>query len=162
MLALDFAYKYASENVTGSLPSEHLELGSRDISLSSSSSAHVDVTEVDGRVASLGPQDSLQTPTLPTLPIREENTTEGESGEVELGGLFSDDAPADELVASEVLRLQKKERMRELCSEKNLDGIWRKVMPDCGLFVVLFKCYKIPYQVMDLLPIIWKMDYFMM
>ncbi|XP_056162727.1 DExH-box ATP-dependent RNA helicase DExH7, chloroplastic-like isoform X3 [Syzygium oleosum] len=129
MLALDFAYKHASENVTGSLPSEHLETESRDISLSSSSSAHVDVTEVDGRAASLGPQDSLQTPTLPTLPIREENTIEGESGEVELGGLFSDDAPADELVASEVLRLQKKERMRELCSEKNLEGIWRKGDP---------------------------------
>ncbi|XP_010065338.2 DExH-box ATP-dependent RNA helicase DExH7, chloroplastic isoform X1 [Eucalyptus grandis] len=129
MLAQDLAYKHVSENETGSLPSEHLETGSTHISLSSSSSAHVDVTEVDGRVASLGPRDSLQTPTLPTPPIHEENTTEGESGEVELGGLFSDDAPENELVTSEVLRLQKQERMRELCSEKNLEGIWRKGDP---------------------------------
>ncbi|KAK3419669.1 hypothetical protein EUGRSUZ_G00347 [Eucalyptus grandis] len=129
MLAQDLAYKHVSENETGSLPSEHLETGSTHISLSSSSSVHVDVTEVDGRVASPGPRDSLQTPTLPTPPIQEENTTEVESGEVELGGLFSDDAPENELVTSEVLRLQKQERMRELCSEKNLEGIWRKGDP---------------------------------
>lgn len=145
-MALDFACKHAPENVTSSLPSEHLETASRDISLSPSS-ADVNVTEVDGRMASQGPKDSLQKPTLATPPIREETTTEDEAGEVEVGGLFSDDAPENELVSSEVLRLQKKERMRELCSEKNLEGIWKKVMLDCGLFVVLCKCCKIPYQV---------------
>lgn len=146
-MAQDFSNKHASDNATSSLPVEHLETTSRDISLLSPSSVDVDVTEVDRSMASHGPKDSLQEPTHATLPIREESTTEGESGEVELGGLFSDDAPENELVTSEVLRLQKKEKMRELCSEKNLEGIWKKVMPVCGLFVVLCKCCKIPYQV---------------
>ncbi|KAI3408453.1 uncharacterized protein J3R85_020258 [Psidium guajava] len=129
VLAQDFANKHALENVTSSLPVEHLERTSRDVSLSSPPSVDVDVTEVDKSMASHGPKDSLQEPTHATLPIREESTTEDESGEVELGGLFSDDAPENELVTSEVLRLQKKEKMRELCSEKNLEGIWKKGDP---------------------------------
>ncbi|KAL3515702.1 hypothetical protein ACH5RR_022604 [Cinchona calisaya] len=61
--------------------------------------------------------------------IGEKNALEGESEDVELGNFFSEDASDGDLVAPEVLDLQKKERLRELYSEKNfekLEGIWKK------------------------------------
>uniref|UniRef100_A0A2C9V5D8 RNA helicase n=1 Tax=Manihot esculenta TaxID=3983 RepID=A0A2C9V5D8_MANES len=52
--------------------------------------------------------------------------------DVELGGLFFEDAASNEALPPEVLELQKKEKMRELSSGKNLeklDGIWKKGDP---------------------------------
>ncbi|CAN0878558.1 DExH-box ATP-dependent RNA helicase DExH7, chloroplastic [Linum grandiflorum] len=54
------------------------------------------------------------------------------SEEEDLGGFFSEDSTPKELMAAEVLELQKNERMKELCSGKNLeklDGIWKKGDP---------------------------------
>lgn len=56
---------------------------------------------------------------------------EDDAGDVELGGLFFEDAASNEALPPEVLELQKKEKMRELSSGKNLeklDGIWKKVL----------------------------------
>lgn len=53
------------------------------------------------------------------------------SGDVELGDLFSEDISLDQVLPREVLEEQKRVRMRELCSEKNLEkmeGIWKKVI----------------------------------
>lgn len=44
--------------------------------------------------------------------------------------MFSEDVPPSEASPHELLELQKKEKMRELRSEKNLEkleGIWKKV-----------------------------------
>ncbi|XP_047960360.1 DExH-box ATP-dependent RNA helicase DExH7, chloroplastic isoform X2 [Salvia hispanica] len=52
--------------------------------------------------------------------------------DVELGDLFSEDISLDQVLPREVLEEQKRERMRELCSEKNLgkmEGIWKKGDP---------------------------------
>ncbi|KAL1539169.1 RNA helicase [Salvia divinorum] len=54
------------------------------------------------------------------------------SGDVELGDFFSEDISLDQVLPREVLEEQKRERMRELCSEKNLEkmeGIWKKGDP---------------------------------
>ncbi|KAG6398660.1 hypothetical protein SASPL_140127 [Salvia splendens] len=52
--------------------------------------------------------------------------------DVELGDFFSEDISLDQVVPRVVLEDQKRERMRELCSEKNLEkmeGIWKKGDP---------------------------------
>ncbi|XP_042024342.1 DExH-box ATP-dependent RNA helicase DExH7, chloroplastic-like [Salvia splendens] len=52
--------------------------------------------------------------------------------DVELGDFFSEDISLDQVLPREVLEEQKRERMRELCSEKNLEkmeGIWKKGDP---------------------------------
>ncbi|CAL1385571.1 unnamed protein product [Linum trigynum] len=55
-----------------------------------------------------------------------------DSEEVELGGFFLEDSAPNELIAAEVLEFQKKERIKELWSGKNLEkleGIWKKGDP---------------------------------
>ncbi|CAN1169579.1 DExH-box ATP-dependent RNA helicase DExH7, chloroplastic [Linum perenne] len=55
-----------------------------------------------------------------------------ESEEVDIGDFFLEDSTSKELMAAEVLELQKNEKMKELCSGKNvekLDGIWKKGDP---------------------------------
>ncbi|KAJ0011209.1 hypothetical protein Pint_32998 [Pistacia integerrima] len=62
----------------------------------------------------------------------QEKAEDNESGDVELGGFFSEDAPSSEALPTEIMKLQKKEKMRMLCSDKNiekLDGIWKKGEP---------------------------------
>lgn len=62
---------------------------------------------------------------------------EEESIDVEIGNFFLEDGPSGEVLPPEVLELQKRERMREISSEKNLeklDGIWKKVV----LTIILF------------------------
>ncbi|KAK6945466.1 Helicase-associated domain, partial [Dillenia turbinata] len=64
--------------------------------------------------------------------IPERTASEEDSGSVELGNFFSEDASSVEVLPDEVLKLQKKEKMQELSSGKNLeklDGIWKKGDP---------------------------------
>lgn len=53
--------------------------------------------------------------------------------DLEIGNFFSEDNPANESLSIEVHNLQKKDKLRELLSEKNLEklgGIWKKVTHD--------------------------------
>lgn len=57
---------------------------------------------------------------------------EDESGDVELGNFLFEDASPNEVIPSEVVKLQKKEKLKELRSGKNLEkleGIWKKGDP---------------------------------
>ncbi|XP_057764372.1 DExH-box ATP-dependent RNA helicase DExH7, chloroplastic-like isoform X1 [Salvia miltiorrhiza] len=54
------------------------------------------------------------------------------SDDVELGDFFLEDGSLDQVLPHEILEEQKREKMRELCSEKNLEkmeGIWKKGDP---------------------------------
>ncbi|XP_057466071.1 DExH-box ATP-dependent RNA helicase DExH7, chloroplastic-like isoform X1 [Actinidia eriantha] len=54
------------------------------------------------------------------------------SGDVELGNFFLEDASSSDILPPEVVNLQKKEKVRELSSEKSLEkleGIWKKGDP---------------------------------
>lgn len=65
------------------------------------------------------------------VPVQERVTMEDEEpGDVELDNLFSEDASCETL-PSEVLRLQKREKMAQMSSGQNseqIDGIWKKVI----------------------------------
>lgn len=60
----------------------------------------------------------------------EKDSAQGEVGDIELGGLFLEDASPSEILPPDILKVQKQEKIRRL-SEKNLDkldGIWKKVI----------------------------------
>ncbi|KAG5229327.1 ATP-dependent RNA helicase [Salix suchowensis] len=66
-----------------------------------------------------------------SVPLDGEIVSE-ESEDVEIGNIFLDDASSNDVLSPEILELQKREKKRELCSEKNLeklDGIWKKGDP---------------------------------
>lgn len=66
---------------------------------------------------------------LSTVTVEEKKASDDD---VELGGLFFEDSVSNEALPSEVLKLQKKQKMRELYSEQNLErlnGIWKKGDP---------------------------------
>lgn len=63
--------------------------------------------------------------------MQSEDALEGKSDDVELGDFFLEGSSSDQVLPPEVLELQKKEKIRELWSEKNLEkmeGIWKKVI----------------------------------
>lgn len=65
-----------------------------------------------------------------SVPVEERLAAQEESVDVELSSFF-EDAPSSEVLPPEVLKLQNKEKMKELSSGKNLEkleGIWRKVI----------------------------------
>lgn len=65
------------------------------------------------------------------------DTLDGKPEDMELGDLFLEESSLDQVLPSEVLEVQKKEKFRELCSEKNLEkmeGIWKKVL--CSIHIV--------------------------
>ncbi|KAM1735057.1 hypothetical protein ACFX11_020446 [Malus domestica] len=65
----------------------------------------------------------------PSVPVQGKIVAEEESTDVEIGNFFLEDGPSADVPPPEILELQKKERMREMSSEKNLeklDGIWKK------------------------------------
>lgn len=69
-------------------------------------------------------------PVPSSVPLDGEIVSE-ESEDVEIGNFFMDDASSNDVLSPEILELQKREKKRELCSEKNLeklDGIWKKVL----------------------------------
>ncbi|GFY88556.1 RNA helicase family protein [Actinidia rufa] len=64
-----------------------------------------------------------------TVPVQ---ALEEGPGDVELGNFFLEDASSSDIIPPEVVNLQKKEKVRELSSEKNLEkleGIWKKGDP---------------------------------
>ncbi|KFK40917.1 hypothetical protein AALP_AA2G060100 [Arabis alpina] len=80
---------------------------------------------------SCGSED-IQPKTLPSSsPAQELVASDSDDGsvDVELGDMFSEDVRTSEVLPHELLELQKKEKLRELRSEKNLgklEGIWKK------------------------------------
>ncbi|XP_031124357.1 DExH-box ATP-dependent RNA helicase DExH7, chloroplastic isoform X2 [Ipomoea triloba] len=90
------------------------------------SSLHEWELNVDKKVAGLSSEEDSVSVSIP-----EKTESEGESGDVELGNFLFEEASAAELPA-EALERQKKEKLRELLSEKNLEkleGIWKKGDP---------------------------------
>ncbi|XP_019058918.1 PREDICTED: DExH-box ATP-dependent RNA helicase DExH7, chloroplastic isoform X2 [Tarenaya hassleriana] len=77
-----------------------------------------------------GRSEEVQPKALPSSSSGQELVaSDGSTEDVELGDMFSEDVPPAEASPHEILELQKKEMMRELCSEKNLvklEGIWKK------------------------------------
>ncbi|KAL2254311.1 UNVERIFIED_CONTAM: DExH-box ATP-dependent RNA helicase DExH7, chloroplastic, partial [Sesamum indicum] len=64
-----------------------------------------------------------------SFPSQNGDALEKESGDVELGEFFLEDSVPDQVLPPEILDLQKKEKMKELSSGKNLEkmeGIWKK------------------------------------
>lgn len=92
------------------------------------------VAEVDHKgVANSGSQEypTNNISLVMGIPTQDEAASERESGEVELGNFFLEDDASEEVLLTEVSKLQKKEKLKELCSGKNLEkmeGIWKKVI----------------------------------
>ncbi|KAG9147531.1 hypothetical protein Leryth_007315 [Lithospermum erythrorhizon] len=81
-------------------------------------------------VSSGGPEFSANENPL-TSPKRDETISEEEVQDVELGGFFLEDDASD-VVPPDLLELQKKEKLRELSSGKNLEkleGVWKQGDP---------------------------------
>ncbi|PIN25354.1 DEAH-box RNA helicase [Handroanthus impetiginosus] len=88
--------------------------------------------EVDQKgVGRSGSHESL-TDTAVSIQTQTRDASEMESGDVELGDFFGEDDKSDQVLPPEVFELQKKEKLKELCSGKNLEkmeGIWKKGDP---------------------------------
>lgn len=89
-----------------------------------------DESTVDGNDMDCCSSNEFPIKSSPSSPIQEKRAAKEESEDVELGGFFSEDAPSNDGLPPEVLKLQKQEKMK-LYNEKNLeklDGIWKKVI----------------------------------
>lgn len=130
----DFGHQHVSEDmVSTSTPCEHLEaITSLDVEGDSTIVESI-VDEND-----LESSSSIGFPLNPvpsSVPLEGEIVSE-ESEDVEIGDFFIDDALSNDASSNDalppgILELQKREKMRELCSEKNLEkleGIWKKVL----------------------------------
>ncbi|KAJ4717401.1 putative ATP-dependent RNA helicase [Melia azedarach] len=137
VLASDFEHERASsyatqETCTTSVPCEEPEVETiEDVYGGSDILMDTDESLIGGkRTESCGSKEFAHQPIPSAVPIPEK--TEDESDDVELGGFFLEDAPSCEVLPPEILELQKQEKMRELCSAKNLEkleGIWKKGEP---------------------------------
>lgn len=93
---------------------------------------HAEETTVEeDKMGYSGPKE-LQVKCTPSVVSVEEKipAEEEDSVDVELGSFFLEDGLSDEGLPHDVYKLQRKEKMREISSEKNLEkleGIWRKV-----------------------------------
>lgn len=70
-------------------------------------------------------------PISSSVVTEEKVVPEDDSGDLELGGFFTDDAVSNDALSPQIVELQKKEKLREFCSAKNLEkleGIWKKVL----------------------------------
>ncbi|KAM7478823.1 hypothetical protein LguiA_027036 [Lonicera macranthoides] len=90
-------------------------------------------SKLDGNVTENCSLKELSTEDISsTVPSNDATALEEESGDVELGNFFLEDASSAEVLPPEVVKLQKKEKMRELLSGKNLEkleGFWKKGDP---------------------------------
>ncbi|XP_062083856.1 DExH-box ATP-dependent RNA helicase DExH7, chloroplastic isoform X2 [Humulus lupulus] len=95
--------------------------------------SHADEVIVEGDDMELcGSKEYSVNAALSDEPIKDKVPSEEESPDVELGDLFSEDGPQNEGLSLEVQKLQQKEKMREMLSDKNLEklaGIWKKGDP---------------------------------
>ncbi|XP_076959181.1 DExH-box ATP-dependent RNA helicase DExH7, chloroplastic-like [Bidens hawaiensis] len=100
---------------------------------------------IESTVDQVGPQDNEKvTDNCSTedvsLSVPSQDADE-DSGDIELGDMFLEDSSSGQVLPPEIVEMQKKEKMKELTSEKNLEkleGIWKKVML---AFMSLFCCF---------------------
>ncbi|XP_019173848.1 PREDICTED: DExH-box ATP-dependent RNA helicase DExH7, chloroplastic isoform X2 [Ipomoea nil] len=124
-----FSHQALQDLSCPSIPSENLEADVVTLQNGEdciTSSLHEWELNVDKKVAGLSTEEDAVSVSIP-----EKTESEGESADVELGNFLFEEASAAELPA-EVLERQKKEKLRELLSEKNLEkleGIWKKGDP---------------------------------
>lgn len=99
------------------------------------STLHECELDVDKKVAGLTAEEDSVSVSIP-----DKTESEGEPEDVELGNFLFEEASAAEL-PTEILELKKKEKLRELLSEKNLEkleGVWKKVnTAECDELVLL-------------------------
>ncbi|XP_023740129.1 DExH-box ATP-dependent RNA helicase DExH7, chloroplastic isoform X2 [Lactuca sativa] len=66
------------------------------------------------------------------VPSHDGAVVDDDSGDIELGDMFLEDSSSGQVLDARIAELQKKEKMKELTSEKNLEkleGIWKKGDP---------------------------------
>ncbi|XP_076947486.1 DExH-box ATP-dependent RNA helicase DExH7, chloroplastic isoform X2 [Bidens hawaiensis] len=91
---------------------------------------------IESTVEQVGPQDNEKvTDNCSTdevsLSVLSQDADE-DSGDIELGDMFLEDSSSGQVLPPEIMEMQKKEKMKELTSEKNLEkleGIWKKGEP---------------------------------
>ncbi|KAE8650533.1 DExH-box ATP-dependent RNA helicase DExH7, chloroplastic isoform X2 [Cucumis sativus] len=97
---------------------------SKELSVDLMSTQEIEsIVDVDGRACSAPKETSVD-----LLSSQGKNDSE-EPEDVEIGNFFLEDVETNSDVAQELLKLKKKEKMKELSSGKNsekLDGIWKK------------------------------------
>ena len=138
ILESDFLHERASACVsegtfTSSMPEEQSEVISLGDEEGNSAASVMFLGEATDAVNDTESSKEFLTKSIPSLlPAQEKGVSENMSEDVEIGDFFLEDSSINDAVLPEVLKLQKKEQMKELYSEKNLeklDGIWKKVIP---------------------------------
>ncbi|KAK9286820.1 hypothetical protein L1049_015225 [Liquidambar formosana] len=139
ILASEFEFERASsctsdDTFCNSMPYKQPEtITSSNVVGGVASIVHAVQSTVDGNITEhCNSKDFLIKPIPLSVPVQEKIVLEEEQGDVELGNFFLEDAPASEVLPPEISKLQKKEKMRELSSGKNIDkidGIWKKGDP---------------------------------
>lgn len=133
MLAMEFGQKHYFRNASEDMSSGAVPVPFH-VEDCDSSNQHADGATTDRiNMDYQNFEDLTQQSSPQTEPIHGKIESENNSEEVELGVLFEEDASGGG--PSEVLKLQRKEKMRR--SEKNLEGFWKKVFYT-GLTTVTF------------------------
>lgn len=126
LLEQDFGHQHVYEDMfSTSTPCEHFEaITSFDVEGDSTIESIVDENDLESSSSIGFPLN----PVPPSVPLEGEIVSD-ESEDVEIGDFFIDDASPNDALSPGILEIQKREKMRELCSEKNLEkleGIWKK------------------------------------
>ncbi|XWS55304.1 hypothetical protein CRYUN_Cryun10bG0163800 [Craigia yunnanensis] len=138
ILESDFLHERASACVsegtfTSSMPEEQSEVISLGDEEVNSAASAMFLGEASGTGNDTESSKEFSTKSIPSLlPAQEKGVSENMSEDVEIGDFFLEDSSINDALLPEVLKLQKKEKMKELYSEKNLeklDGIWKKGEP---------------------------------
>nr|XP_043628822.1 DExH-box ATP-dependent RNA helicase DExH7, chloroplastic [Erigeron canadensis] len=88
--------------------------------------------EDDGTFTDNYPEDLLMQGLALSFPSQDGTVVNEDSEEIELGDMFLEDSSSGEVLHPRIVELQKKEKMKELTSEKNLEkleGLWKKGDP---------------------------------
>ncbi|XP_055816324.1 DExH-box ATP-dependent RNA helicase DExH7, chloroplastic-like isoform X1 [Solanum dulcamara] len=127
---LESAHESASDHAVLDMSSEKLEVD--DVTSHNFRTSNIQEHEIGMDEVAVNNSSNEFTENNPSsVPLDDKAASGGEPEDVELGDfLFEEDSSPD--VSATVLELQKKEKMRELCSQKNLEkleGIWKKGDP---------------------------------
>ncbi|XP_034701213.1 DExH-box ATP-dependent RNA helicase DExH7, chloroplastic isoform X2 [Vitis riparia] len=128
----EHASGFASEDMSyNSMPEKHPEAITL-CEVEGGSVMHPSESTFDGSINECFSSTELSMNSVSSsVPLEERIAAQEDSGDVELSNFF-EDAPSSEVLPHEVLKLQNKEKMKELSSGKNLEkleGIWKKGDP---------------------------------
>ncbi|KVH88553.1 Helicase, C-terminal, partial [Cynara cardunculus var. scolymus] len=132
-LAAEFESRHhvIAESPCQSLPCKNLDAVTSDEDMNSS------VKQMDSKDNGTVIESSQDVSTLGislSVPSHDGTVVDEDSEDIELGDMFLEDSSSGQVLHPEIVELQKKEKMKELTSEKNLEkleGTWKKVM--CAL-----------------------------